>query len=45
MEIDHNPMIHEQAMAEVNQKEKHFSGTSFKYFILEKIYTRKCKAF
>jgi hypothetical protein len=44
MELDHNPMIHQQAMAEVNQKKKHFSGTSFEHFILEKISTSKCKS-
>jgi hypothetical protein len=45
MELDHNPTIHQQAMAEVNQKKKHFLGTSFEQFILEKIYTIEYKAF
>jgi hypothetical protein len=45
MEIDHNPMIHQQAKAEVNQKKRHISGTSFNHFILKKISTSKCKAF
>jgi hypothetical protein len=35
-EHDHNPTIHQQAKAEVNQKKRHISGTSFKHFILEK---------
>jgi hypothetical protein len=45
MELNRNPTIHQQAKAEVNQKKKYISGTSFKHFILEKISTSKCKAF
>jgi hypothetical protein len=44
MELDHNPMIHQQAKAEVNQKKRHISGTSFKHFILEKISTNEYKS-
>jgi hypothetical protein len=40
MELDHNPTIHQQAKAEVNQKKRHVSGTAFKLFILEKIFTK-----
>jgi hypothetical protein len=45
MELDHNLTIHQQAKAEVNQKKRHISGTSFKHFILEKISTNEYKAF
>jgi hypothetical protein len=40
MELDHNPTIHQQAKAEVNQKKRHVSGTTFKLFTLEKISTK-----
>jgi hypothetical protein len=45
MELDQNPTIHQQAKAEVNQKKRHVSGTTFKHFILEKISTNKHKSF
>jgi hypothetical protein len=44
MELDHNPMIHQRAKAEVNQKKRHASGTSFKHFILEKISMNEYKS-
>jgi hypothetical protein len=44
MELDHNPMIHQQAKAEVNQKKRHVSGTTFRHFTLEKISTNKYKS-
>jgi hypothetical protein len=40
MELDHNPTIHQQAKAEVNQKKRHVLGTAFKLFTLEKISTK-----
>jgi hypothetical protein len=40
MELDHNLTIHQQAKAKVNQKKRHVSGTSFKLFTLEKIFTK-----
>jgi hypothetical protein len=40
MELNHNPTIHQQAKAEVNQKKRHVSGTAFKFFTLEKIFTK-----
>jgi hypothetical protein len=44
MELDHNPTIHQQAKAEVNQKKRHVSGKSFKHFILETIFTNEYKS-
>jgi hypothetical protein len=44
MELDHNPTIHQQEKAEVNQKKRHVSGTSFKHFILEKIFMNEYKS-
>jgi hypothetical protein len=40
MELNHNPTIHQQAKAEVNQNKRHVSGTAFKLFTLEKIFTK-----
>jgi hypothetical protein len=40
MELDHNSTIHQQAKAEVNQMKRHVSGTAFKLFTLEKIFTK-----
>jgi hypothetical protein len=44
MELDHNPMTHQQAKAEVNQKKRHVSGTTFKDFTLEKISMNEYKS-
>jgi hypothetical protein len=44
MELDHNPAIHQQAKAEVNQKKKHVSGTTFKHSTLEQISTNEYKS-
>jgi hypothetical protein len=44
MELEHNPTIQQQAKAEVNQKKRHVSGTSFKHFILEKISMNEYKS-
>jgi hypothetical protein len=45
MELDHNPTIHQQAKAEVNQKKRQVSGIAFKHFMLEKISTNEYKSF
>jgi hypothetical protein len=44
MELDHYPMIHQKAKAEVNQKKRHISGIAFKHFTLEKISTNEYKS-
>jgi hypothetical protein len=38
MELDHNPTIHQQAMAEINQKKKHFRNIIRALHIREDIY-------
>jgi hypothetical protein len=44
MELDHNPTIHQQVKAEVNQKKRHILGTTLKHFTLEKISTNEYKS-